>query len=38
MLVDQENPDIFPLCREPVERFLDGRIIRLAVDNQEVLL
>ena len=38
MLVDQENADIFPLFCESVERFLDGSIVCLAVNNKEVLL
>lgn len=38
MLIDQEDPDIFPLGCEPLERFFDCCIVRLAVDNQKVLL
>lgn len=38
MLVDQDNADILPLLSEALERRLDGGRLRLAVDDQEVLL
>ena len=38
VLVDQDNADILPLLSEALERRLDGRRLRLAVDDQEVLL
>jgi hypothetical protein len=38
MLIDQENPDILPFICEPLKGFLDSGIVRLAIDNQEVLL
>jgi hypothetical protein len=38
MLVDQEDSNILSLCCEHLESFLDGCIVRLAVDNQEILL
>lgn len=38
MLVDQQNTNILPLSCEPVESFFDGCVIRLAVDDEEVLL
>ena len=38
MLVDQENPNILPLGCEPLESLFDSCIVRLAVDDEEVLL
>lgn len=38
MLVDQHNANVFPLGRESLECLLDGRGIRLGVDDEEVLL
>lgn len=38
MLVDQHNANVFPLGRESLKCLLDGRGIRLGVDNEEVLL
>ena len=37
MLVDQHNPNVFPVARKVVKRPFDGRILRLGVDDQEVL-
>lgn len=38
MLVDEDDSDILPLFREPLEGRLDGRILGLVVDDEEVLL
>ena len=38
MLIDQKNANVFPRLGEPLERLLDSGIVRLAVDNQKVLL
>jgi len=38
MLIDQENSNILPLSCESVESFFDSRIIRLAVNDEEILL
>lgn len=38
MLVDQYNANVFPLSRESLKCLLDGRGIRLGVDDEEVLL
>lgn len=38
MLIDQEDSYIFPLRCKPLERFLDCGIVRLAIDDQKVLL
>lgn len=38
MLVDQHNGNILPIFRELVECFLDRRILRLGVHDEEVLL
>ena len=37
MLVYQQNSNILPRAREAVEGFLDGRILRFVVDDEEVL-
>ncbi len=37
MLIDQHDPDIFAFRREAIERSLDGRIVRLAIDDKKVL-
>ena len=38
MLVDQDDADVFPLGREALKGGLDGGIVCLAVDDEEVLL
>ena len=38
MLIDQYNPNVFPLGSESLKGRLDGRGICLAVHHQEVLL
>ncbi len=38
MLIDQENANVLPLGCESLKGLLDRCIVRLAVDNQEVLL
>lgn len=38
MLVDQQNANVLPLRREALEGRLDGRVVGLGVDDQEVLL
>jgi hypothetical protein len=38
VLVDKQNSDILALLRKLVKRRLDGRVLRLCVDDEEVLL
>lgn len=38
MLVDENDGNVFALLRERVEGSLDGSVVRLAVDDEEVLL
>lgn len=38
MLVDENDAHVFTLFGEPVKGGLDGRSVRLVVDNEEVLL
>lgn len=38
MLVDEYNGNILPLLCEAVKRALNGRVVRLAVYDEEVLL
>ncbi len=38
MLIDQHNADVLALCRKALEGSFDRRRLRLAVDDQEVLL
>ncbi len=38
MLIDEHDPNILPFVREGLESTLDGRVVGLGVDNQEVLL
>ncbi len=38
MLVDQNYPDIFPLCGKALKGRFDGGIVRLGVHDEEVLL
>jgi hypothetical protein len=38
VLVDEQNSDIFALAGELVECGLDGRVLGLGVDDEEVLL
>jgi hypothetical protein len=38
VLVDQDYPNVLPLCCEPVECGLDRGVVRLGVYHDEVLL
>jgi hypothetical protein len=38
MLIDQEDPNVLPLCCEPLESLFDGCIVSLVIDNEKVLL
>ncbi len=38
MLVDQDNTDVLALCGKPFESGFDSSVVRLPVDNKEVLL
>lgn len=38
MLVDQQNPNILPLCRKLVKRSLNIRSLSLSIHDEEVLL
>jgi hypothetical protein len=38
MLVDQQDSNILSLGREPFKSFFDSRIVRLVVNDEEVLL
>ena len=38
MLINQQNPNILPLRREPLERSLNIRSLGLSVHDEEVLL
>ncbi len=38
MLIDEQNPNILPLDGEMLESLFDGRVIRLAIHHEEVLL
>lgn len=38
MLIDQQDSNIFPFLRKVLECFFNGRVLGLAVDNEEVPL
>ena len=38
MLIDENNSDILPLGRESLKCLLDGGVICLGIDDEEVLL
>lgn len=38
MLIDENNSNVFPRLGVAVKRFLDGLVLRLVVDYEEVLL
>ena len=38
MLVDQQDRNILPLAGEAVEGSFDGAVLRLCIDDEEVLL
>ena len=38
VLIDEDDANVLALRREAIKRSLDGRVVRLGVDHQEVLL